>query len=51
MKTQKPSDNSESRESTPVPAFPEEIWKEALEETRREEKKDKGPPVLWPMND
>ncbi len=49
--TQKPSANLEKAKHKGVPAFPEEIWKRALEETRKKEKKDAGPPVLWPMND
>ena len=49
--TQKPTDKALPPDHKGVPAFPEEIWKKALEKTRKKEKKDAGSPILWPMND
>jgi len=34
-----------------IPAFPKDIWEKALQETRRKEAKNAGPPVLWLPND
>jgi hypothetical protein len=49
---QKPSDNSVPL--TPkkgVPFVPQEIWERILKEEQEKERKDAGPPVLWPVND
>ena len=49
---QKPSDNSVPiLPKQGVPFIPEEIWERILKEEQEKERKDAGPPVLWPMND
>jgi hypothetical protein len=49
---QKPSDNSVPiLPKQGVPFIPEEIWERILKEEQEKERKDGGPPVLWPMND
>jgi hypothetical protein len=34
-----------------VPFVPQEIWDRILKEEQEKERKNAGPPVLWPMND
>jgi len=49
---QKPSDNSVPiLPKQGVPFVPQEIWERILKEEQEKERKDAGPPVLWPMND
>ena len=50
--TQKPSDNSVPiLPKKGVPFVPQEIWERILKEEQEKERKDAGPPILWPMND
>ena len=49
---QKPSTNSVPLlPKKGVPFIPQEIWERILKEEQEKERKDAGPPVLWPMND
>ena len=48
--TQKPSDNSVPSHKA-VPFVPQEIWERILKEEQEKERKNGGPPVLWPVND
>ena len=34
-----------------VPFVPQEIWERTLKEEQEKERKNAGPPVLWPVND
>jgi len=50
--TQKPSANSVPLlPKQAVPFVPQEIWERILKEEQEKERKDAGPPVLWPVND
>ena len=50
--TQKPSANSVPiLPKKGVPFVPQEIWERILKEEQEKERKDAGPPVLWPVND
>jgi hypothetical protein len=46
----KPSDNSAPPHKV-VPFVPQEIWDRILKEEQEKERKEGGPPVLWPVND
>ena len=46
----KPSTNSAPSHKA-VPFVPQEIWERILKEEQEKERKNGGPPVLWPMND
>jgi hypothetical protein len=48
--THKPSANSVPPHKV-VPFVPQEIWDRILKEEQEKERKDAGPPVLWPVND
>ena len=49
---QKPSDNSVPlAPKKAAPFVPQEIWERILKEEQEKERKDGGPPVLWPVND
>jgi len=47
----KTSEDPKAATQKGVPAFPKEIWENALAQTRRKEAKDAGPPVLSPIDD
>ena len=48
----KPSDNSVPiLPQQGVPFIPEEIGERILKEEQEKERKNGGPPVLWPVND
>ena len=50
--TQKPSANAVPLlPKQGVPFIPQEIWERILKEEQEKERKDAGPPVLWPVND
>ena len=50
--TQKPSANAVPLlPKQGVPFVPQEIWERILKEEQEKERKDAGPPVLWPVND
>ncbi len=50
--THKPSTSSEPiLPKQAVPFIPQEIWERILKEEQEKERKDAGPPILWPMND
>ena len=49
---QKPSDNSVPiLPKQGVLFVPQEIWEQILKEEQEKERKNAGPPVLWPVND